>query len=458
MHAFDHNYKRDPSIPYFKIKRTFYFGGMKKEILIPISMPNRVIIEPNAPRQGYSKFTWKGLNEYYLQKCMSKEEYIQMLDILKNIGFKVYSIYREESRFLADTFFDTFSKVVWAVCIATAAYLLITEIKDKPDDPLISVVLVGISILLVMSISIYNFFQSPNSNIFINYEDFMHQSIQKYFGQLNATIKNGLRFNVSANDINWIEITIPKSLQMPFSESVVKSHLDIITHRNVEKEIAEIAKLVAIVDTVEEADAINLQIINQRPYLGSNQTHNLASGYGSEDVPLQNKAAKIRKARPETNSDDYEDEDEVQSLNQKSISPPIGYEIIGDLRRISRLSQAFRPGKISGITNVMDSTFKRSGILDIPTMSERDSDSRNSRSRGLQSYARDLEQLERRDSMLEFKHNLYLAKQSQATINFNKMQSIINSKLTPRERIIARMQQKQYLEGESSSLKNSKRS
>lgn len=75
-HAFDHNYKKDPSIPYYKIKKTYYFGGMKKELLIPISMPNRVIIEPNAPRQGYSNITWKGLNEYYLQKCMSKDEYI----------------------------------------------------------------------------------------------------------------------------------------------------------------------------------------------------------------------------------------------------------------------------------------------------------------------------------------------------------------------------------------------
>ena len=110
-----------------------------------------------------------------------------------------------------------------------------------------------------------------------------------------------------------------------------------------------------------------------------------------------------------------------------------------DPRRLSRLSQTFKPGRISGITNVLDSTFKRSGILDIPSLSERDSDSRGR----LQSYAREADYFDNRDSMLELKHNLYLAKQSQATINFNRFQSSINSKyLTPRERIMLRMQQR----------------
>lgn len=81
-----------------------------------------------------------------------------MLTILKTIGFKVYSLYRVESRFLANTFFDTLSKVVWVICIATIAYVLFNEIKDDPHDPLISIILVGLSIFLVMVVSIYNFF------------------------------------------------------------------------------------------------------------------------------------------------------------------------------------------------------------------------------------------------------------------------------------------------------------
>ena len=37
-------------IPFFKIAKKFYFGGVKKEVNIPISMPHRVIVEANPPR------------------------------------------------------------------------------------------------------------------------------------------------------------------------------------------------------------------------------------------------------------------------------------------------------------------------------------------------------------------------------------------------------------------------
>ena len=66
IHAFDHNHNPVDKHPYFKVKHSFYFGGMKKKLAIPISTPERVIIHPNPPRQGFSKATWKGLNEYYL--------------------------------------------------------------------------------------------------------------------------------------------------------------------------------------------------------------------------------------------------------------------------------------------------------------------------------------------------------------------------------------------------------
>lgn len=37
-------------IPYFKIERSYYFGGVKRKIFVPISMPHRVIVEINPPR------------------------------------------------------------------------------------------------------------------------------------------------------------------------------------------------------------------------------------------------------------------------------------------------------------------------------------------------------------------------------------------------------------------------
>lgn len=193
---------------------------------------------------------------------MTKDEYTSMLSVLKSIGFKVYSIYREESRFLENTFFDKLTKVVWVLCICVIIYLLVDEMRDQPDSIWISIGLISVCIVLIMAISFFNFFQTPNSNIFINYEDFMHQSIQKYFGELNATNKNHLKFTVSPNDINWIEITVPKNLQMPFSENEIKKHFDFIKKKNKDKMSKEEPKLVAVVETAEEAEALNLKILN----------------------------------------------------------------------------------------------------------------------------------------------------------------------------------------------------
>ena len=52
---------------------------MKKDLKIPISTPDRVIVEPNPPRQGFSHLTWIGLNEYYLQKAIDRNEYEEIL-------------------------------------------------------------------------------------------------------------------------------------------------------------------------------------------------------------------------------------------------------------------------------------------------------------------------------------------------------------------------------------------
>lgn len=71
--AFDATFDPLKALPNLKIDRVFYFGGIKKKVKVPLSMPHRVIIEPNPPRQGYSHLTWDRLNGYYLQKVMDKE-------------------------------------------------------------------------------------------------------------------------------------------------------------------------------------------------------------------------------------------------------------------------------------------------------------------------------------------------------------------------------------------------
>ena len=73
---------------------------MKKSLKVPISTPNRVIVDPNPPRQGFSHLTWNTLNSYYLQRCMNEKSYKDILVDVKKIAFKVYAINREENRFL----------------------------------------------------------------------------------------------------------------------------------------------------------------------------------------------------------------------------------------------------------------------------------------------------------------------------------------------------------------------
>ena len=48
--GFDANWDPTQGYPNLKLERMFYFGGMRRNITVPLSMPNRVIVEPNPPR------------------------------------------------------------------------------------------------------------------------------------------------------------------------------------------------------------------------------------------------------------------------------------------------------------------------------------------------------------------------------------------------------------------------
>ena len=95
--CFDYSYKKVGDNPYFKIGRYFFFGGLRRYLKIPLSMPNRVIVEPNEPRHGFSHMTWQGLNNYYLQNSLSKIDYEEILTTFKKTAFKAYSRNREEN-------------------------------------------------------------------------------------------------------------------------------------------------------------------------------------------------------------------------------------------------------------------------------------------------------------------------------------------------------------------------
>jgi len=131
-------------------------------------------------------------------------------------SFRVYSINREENRFLAGTWFATFSSVVWAICSLSIASLVYYEGFEKTYtqwSQTATIITFSVSILLVFVMSVINFIQSPPANIFLNYEKFLRMQLTSDFEILNLKYKaiNGIEFRVSENDVVWIEIYIPKS-------------------------------------------------------------------------------------------------------------------------------------------------------------------------------------------------------------------------------------------------------
>jgi len=133
----------------------------------------------------------------------------------KNTAFRVYSINREENRFLSGTWFAAFSNVVWAICALSIASLVYYEGFEKKYTAwgqTATIITFSVSIFLVFIMSIINFLQSPPTNIFLNYEKFLRMQLNSYFEEINAKYKsiNGIEFKVSQNDVVWIEIYVPK--------------------------------------------------------------------------------------------------------------------------------------------------------------------------------------------------------------------------------------------------------
>ena len=131
-------------------------------------------------------------------------------------AFRVYSTNREENRFLAGTWFATFSSGVWAVCALAIGSLVYYEGFEKQYTrwgQAATIITFSVAVFLVFVMSIINFLQSPPENIFLNYEKFLRMQLSSYFEELNLkyAATNGIQFKISDNDVVWIEISIPKN-------------------------------------------------------------------------------------------------------------------------------------------------------------------------------------------------------------------------------------------------------
>lgn len=172
-------------------------GGMKKEIKVPISMPNRVIIEPDQPRQSFSDLTWEGLNKYYLKKVLSKKEYLAIIGEFKKIQYNVYEQNRDEDQFNGLAYFKSISRVIMWIGVVPFLLVLVSEITDlshmsfdnrnwlERNFNLILCLLVIICSSLVFMVSYYNFVLQPPDNIFVSYETFLRGELNKHFVELN---------------------------------------------------------------------------------------------------------------------------------------------------------------------------------------------------------------------------------------------------------------------------------
>lgn len=101
-------------------------------------------------------------------------------------------------------------------------------------------IIICVTMLLTFVLSIINFYRKPPTSIFSTFEENLRQALRHYLSTLNVIyMKNGvnlkggggLRFEISNNDLLWIEIYVPRHLQMPFSEDEIAKHLMYMTER-----------------------------------------------------------------------------------------------------------------------------------------------------------------------------------------------------------------------------------
>lgn len=202
---------------------------------VPLSSPERVIVVPNVDRIGFKFTTWKGLNEYYLQKCITQREYVAILTECNRISRLVFDIIDNEERFLKETTFKALQMFLWKLCAVVVVFLMINDWFDfvhVSNEGL--VVVYGVCLFLVVLLTVYNYFQKPPPNIFVGRALAIRESLRLYFKSVNQKFKHtsGIKFNIANNDCLWMEITIPEQNQIPFSEDVVNRQFALLEVEN----------------------------------------------------------------------------------------------------------------------------------------------------------------------------------------------------------------------------------
>ena len=94
--------------------------------------------------------------------------------------------------------------------------------------------LLGLTLILIFVLSIYNLKLQPPNKIFVTYESYLREEMEKYFNTLNKDLDDKLLFEISHNPVNalWIEIQIlDKTLQMPYSDYEIQKHMNYLNRK-----------------------------------------------------------------------------------------------------------------------------------------------------------------------------------------------------------------------------------
>jgi hypothetical protein len=188
-------------------KVTFSRGGHQKEVFVPKSADNMVIVASNMKGTGFMRNTW-WVNRPYIGGVLKMKEFNGIIDTCSQIVAKVYSHNRKKD-------VEGINQgVLLALGLSTALlfcffFLMYYGIRDDNENARIAgFFMLAISVFITLVIGIVNFFQKPEK--YTSYKDMVRKTLNAFFERLNKKYNSrGLEFEVKENHY-WIQVNINK--------------------------------------------------------------------------------------------------------------------------------------------------------------------------------------------------------------------------------------------------------
>ena len=157
-------------------KVTFYRGGQPKEIYVPLSDENTVIIPSNIKGTGFLKNLYKK-NRPYLGGLISRKDFDDIVEGCAKITAKVYSHNR-----IKDV--EGVSNIVM-LSLALASVLMICFIfllyygirDDRTQEKIAGFFMLGFAVAITTIIGVINFFSRPDK--YTSFKDMVKKALLK---------------------------------------------------------------------------------------------------------------------------------------------------------------------------------------------------------------------------------------------------------------------------------------